>query len=266
GHVPALRHRRVDRPDHAGRRADARPRGEQPADVPALHPQHGSGQQRRDPRADDSRGARVVIGAAGGYLAGRPARQRSALARDRERDRARAGTDAAARTLAGGAPMKADTHVMGPQEFSLVLGGPLYQIWRRLFLAGPALELLSRRMISIPLVAWLPLLVLTTYQGLFVGHTVAVPFIYDFSVHARFLVAVPILLLAEIVVHQRIRRTVQQFLNEGLVTAEILPGFRAAITRTMRLRNSLVIEVGLAVFAFGFGWAIWRGDTGLTNS
>src|SRR5215471_5734081 len=154
--------------------------------------------------------------------------------------------------------MKADTHVMGPQEFSLVLGGPLYQIWRRLFLAGPALELLSRRMVGIPLIAWLPLLVLTTYEGVAVGHAVAVPFVYDFAVHARFLVAVPILLLAEIVVHERILKVVHQFLAEGLVPPETLPGFRAAITRTMRLRNSLVIEVALAVFAFGFGWAIWR--------
>jgi hypothetical protein len=162
--------------------------------------------------------------------------------------------------------MKPDTHVMGPQDFSLVLGGPLYQLWRRLFLSGPALELLSRRLTGIPLVAWVPLLVLTTYQGLLVGHAVAVPFLYDFAVHARFLVAVPILLLAELVVHDRIRRVVQQFLNEGLVTAETLPGFREAIASTMRLRNSLVIEVALAVFAFGFGWALWRGDTGLKFS
>jgi hypothetical protein len=162
--------------------------------------------------------------------------------------------------------MKADTPVVGPQDFSLVLGGPLYQLWRRLFLSGPALELLARRMIGIPLVAWLPLLVLTTFQGLAVGHAVAVPFIYDFAVHARFLVAVPILLLAELVVHERIQRVVQQFLKEGLVPAETLPGFRAVMASTMRLRNSLIIEVALAVFAFGFGWAVWRGDTGLTNS
>jgi hypothetical protein len=33
---------------------------------------------------------------------------------------------------------------------SLVVGGPLFQLWRRLFLSGPALELLVRRMIGIP--------------------------------------------------------------------------------------------------------------------
>jgi hypothetical protein len=55
------------------------------------------------------------------------------------------------------------------QDLSLVLGGPLYQLWRRLYAAGPALELLARRMIGIPLVAWLPLLVLTAYDGVAIG-------------------------------------------------------------------------------------------------
>jgi hypothetical protein len=155
--------------------------------------------------------------------------------------------------------------VSDPYDFSLVLGGPLYQLWRRLFLAGPALELLARRMIGIPTIAWLPLLVLSVWQGHALGG-VKVPFLYDFAVHARYLVAVPILLLAEIVAHDRIRRVVRQFVDAGLVTSETLPGFEAAIARTMRLRNSLLVEVAMAVFVFGFGWTIWRGDTGLAAS
>src|SRR5262245_62272810 len=42
-----------------------------------------------------------------------------------------------------------------PEDFSLVLGGPLYQLWRRLHISGAGLELLVRRMLVIPLVAWL---------------------------------------------------------------------------------------------------------------
>ena len=155
---------------------------------------------------------------------------------------------------------------LGPQDFSLVLGGPLFQLWRRLFLAGPALELLGRRMVGIPTIAWLPLLLLTAYQGLAVGHAVAVPFVYDIEVHARYLIAVPILLLAELVVHQRIRVVVRQFLDTGIVTAETFPGFQAAIVRTMRVRNSLLVELAMVVFAFGFGWTIWQGGTGLAHS
>ncbi len=163
--------------------------------------------------------------------------------------------------------MKSPTRFSDPQDFSLVLGGPLYQTWRRMFLTGPALELLGRRMIVIPSIAWLPLLLLTGYERLIAGRAaVPVPFVYDFEVHARYLVAIPILLLAEIVVHQRVRGVVQNFVDAGIITSEALPGFRAAIDRAMRLRNSMIIELAMVVFAFGFGWMLFRGDSGLTSS
>jgi hypothetical protein len=162
--------------------------------------------------------------------------------------------------------MKSQTPLPELPDFSLVVGGPLYQLWRRLFLAGPALELLARRMIGIPSVAWLPLLLLTAYEGFAIGHTVRVPFLYDLEVHARYLVAIPILLIAEIVVHQRIRVVVRQFVETGIITSETLPAFRAAIASAMRLRNSLVVEITMVVFVFGFGWTIWQGKSGLTGS
>jgi hypothetical protein len=150
-------------------------------------------------------------------------------------------------------------------DFSLVLGGPLYQLWRRLHATGPALELLGRRLILIPLVAWVPLLLLTAYEGLAISG-VRVPFLYDLEAHGRFLVAIPLLLLAEVIVHQRIRPVVRHFVDAGIVTPAILPGFRAAIDRALRLRNSVVIEVALAVAVFGFGWILWKGLGALTIS
>jgi hypothetical protein len=46
-------------------------------------------------------------------------------------------------------------------DFSLVLGGPIFQLFRRSHLAGDALEPLYRRLLIITLVAWLPLLLLS---------------------------------------------------------------------------------------------------------
>ena len=47
-----------------------------------------------------------------------------------------------------------------PPEFSLALGGPLFQLYRRAHLSGEGLELLYRRLLVIPLFTWLPLLLL----------------------------------------------------------------------------------------------------------
>jgi hypothetical protein len=42
-------------------------------------------------------------------------------------------------------------------DFSLVLGGPLFQLYRRAYLSGDALELVRRRVVVIMAIAWLPL-------------------------------------------------------------------------------------------------------------
>lgn len=64
-----------------------------------------------------------------------------------------------------------------PQDFSLVLGGTLFQLLRRSHLSGNALELVQQRILS-PL-AWLPLLVLSALEGHALGGNVAVPFVYS---------------------------------------------------------------------------------------
>ncbi len=148
------------------------------------------------------------------------------------------------------------------EDFSLVLGGPLYQLWRRLHAAGPALELVVRRVVGISLVAWLPLLMMTVYEGLAIGHAIPVPFLYDFAAHVRFLVGIPLFLLAEVAVHQRIRPVVRSFVDAGVVTPDVLPAFQASITRALRLRNSLSVELTLVVFVFGLGWML--GQEGLS--
>src|SRR5687768_3021387 len=136
------------------------------------------------------------------------------------------------------------------EDFSLVLGGPLYQMFLKTRLARPPLELLHRRMLVIPALAWLPLLALTLLEGHALGG-VRVPFLHDIETYARFLIAMPLLILAEPVVHSWTREIVWQFRERGIVPAESMPRFQAAIDSAMRLRNSMTAELLLlaAVFA-----------------
>jgi hypothetical protein len=146
-----------------------------------------------------------------------------------------------------------------PGDFSLVLGGPLFQLLRRSHLSGDALELMRRRLVIIPLLAWLPLLVLSVLEGQALGGSVAVPFLLDVDVHVRFLVALPLLIVAELVVHQRMRFVVRQFLERNLIPKSALPQFDAAIASALRLRNSVLAEVLLIAFVYVVGVLIvWR--------
>jgi len=144
-------------------------------------------------------------------------------------------------------------------DFSVVIGGPLFQALRRAHLAGDALQLVRRRIVAIATFVWVPLLLLSVADGKAWGHAITVPFLYDIDAHARFLVALPLLIVAELVVHRRMRAIVEQFVTLGLVRGAVRERFDAAIASAMRLRNSVVAEVLLIVLVYGVGiLVVWR--------
>jgi hypothetical protein len=146
-----------------------------------------------------------------------------------------------------------------PEDFSLVLGGPLFQLLCRSHLSGNALELLQQRILVISLLAWLPLLVLSVVEGQALGENVAVPFLLDVEANVRFLVALPLLVVAELIVHQRMRFVVRQFLERNLIPQSALTRFDAAVASALRLRNSVLAEVMLIAFVYIVGvLLIWR--------
>ena len=146
-----------------------------------------------------------------------------------------------------------------PRDFSLVLGGPIFQLLRRSHLTDDALGLVQQRIIVISLFSWLPLLVLSALEGKVLGGSVAVPFLLDLEVHVRFLAAIPLLIGAELVVHRRMRFVVKQFLERHLIPESAMTRFDAAIASLFRLRNSVLAEVLLIAFVYVFGiLIIWR--------
>jgi len=146
-----------------------------------------------------------------------------------------------------------------PDDFSLVLGGPLYQLWRRSRLAGSALEMVRRRIVVMVLITWLPLLVLSMVEGRAWGTAVELPFLKDVEMQLRLLLALPLLIAAELVVHQRMRPVVRQFLERGLIPDAARARFEAAVDSAGRLRNSVAAELLLIAFVYTVGVGVlWR--------
>lgn len=144
-------------------------------------------------------------------------------------------------------------------DFSIFLGGPLFQLLRRAHLSDDALQLVRRRIIVISAFAWLPLLLLSGLEGHARGDSATIPFVLDWEVHIRFLVAMPLLIGAELVVHQTLRPLVQQFLKQGLIPESAMPRFDAAIASSFRLRNSVLAEVVLIGLVYAVGiLTVWR--------
>jgi hypothetical protein len=162
-------------------------------------------------------------------------------------------------------PENSDSSVPPPEvpDFSLALGGPLFQLYRRLHLSGASLELVHRRVLIIPLLAWMPLLLLSVAEDHAAGGAMKIPFLHDIETHARFLIALPVLILAELVVHQRISPLVRRFVKRGIVLTEDLPRFKMAVKSAIQARNSVVAEIVLLVLVYTLGLWIWRSQHAL---
>jgi hypothetical protein len=135
------------------------------------------------------------------------------------------------------------------EGFSITNGGPLHRLLVRLGHAGDERRLVLRRTLAAVLIAWLPLVLLSLMQGLAWGRQIEIPFLRDLAVNVRFLVALPILIVAESRIDRRWRTLVLEFLRSELVGEKTLPSFEAVLKRTMRWRDRLLPEALLAFIA-----------------
>jgi hypothetical protein len=160
--------------------------------------------------------------------------------------------------------MTTPTHPQEQPDFSLVLGGPFYQLLRRAHLTGATLEQLPRRILFFALITWLPLAVLSLIEGNPSGTKLT--FLHDVEAQVRFLVAVPVLIGAELIVQWRLRITIMRFVDRGIIRAADIPRFNAAIEAATRLRNALPLELALLLFVYTVGQWFWRSQSALETA
>jgi hypothetical protein len=149
------------------------------------------------------------------------------------------------------------TPFTAPLGFDLVLGGPLYQALRRVRLSDDALGLTHRRIVAAVLILWAPLMVLSALQGVLFGDGMHA-FARDVGFQLRFLVVVPLLIFAELIVHLRLRPLVEEFRVRSLVPPHQSKRFEDAVGEAMRWRNSILAEVILLGVVYVVGLLFTR--------
>lgn len=136
------------------------------------------------------------------------------------------------------------------QNFSIVVGGPVYDLLLRLGLMRHGLPNILRRMVAVIALTWVPLLLLSLRDGAAFGDQVQIPLLSDFSIYGRLVFGLPLLLLAEIVIDPAIRRGVAEFVDARFVRDQELPKFESILRKVQRLRDSWIPEILLFALAF----------------
>lgn len=107
--------------------------------------------------------------------------------------------------------------------------------------------------------AWLPLVVYAFWQQrLLPGGAVPEPLLEHFGIHARYLIALPLLIVAEATTRATFRELLPNFVSGGLLAGDALAAFRAILERASRLRHSRAALAVLVALVFGASWIGWR--------
>ncbi|MGO4505130.1 MULTISPECIES: hypothetical protein [unclassified Dyella] len=127
-------------------------------------------------------------------------------------------------------------------------------VLRRLRLIKPAhrTQALRRVLIAVGL-AWIPLALLCTGQALVTGHDELLhAFFTDIAVHARFVLAVPILILCEYIILPRLDLTAQHFVTSHIIDASDQTRFDEAVASTRRLSLGVWPSAAMTIIVYTF--------------
>jgi len=129
------------------------------------------------------------------------------------------------------------------QSFTLTEGGPGAAFMKQMHLVRPERGAdLGHTVLILIALTWMPLFVLCVFEGLAFGR-VQIPFFYDLAAHVRFLLAVPVLVLADIRVGARLRQVMGHFVAADLVRDDELGKFEQIILDSLRFRDAHVGEI-----------------------
>jgi hypothetical protein len=140
------------------------------------------------------------------------------------------------------------------EPFHIGIGGPFYRLER-----AAHIDKLGRLIPLFIAVTWAPLLALALTEELISGRHE--PLLRDLSVHARLLVALPLLLAAERVLDHTCGVTIGRAFDEGYIPAAATRGVRALLDRVARWRDSSLPESLMLAVALASGVAALTGLT-----
>lgn len=155
-------------------------------------------------------------------------------------------------------------------ELSLFCGGPLYRLQVALHLIRYPQWNLARRALCLLAISWMPLVIITAWlrpedlSGL----------LKDYLVYSRVVIALPVLLIGQLLMETRFRVVIEHVREAQLVSDEDQHKLDSVIASLTRLRDSALPEMLIAASIFtevviigpsrlitGPAWAVSRGST-----
>jgi hypothetical protein len=128
-------------------------------------------------------------------------------------------------------------------DFSLTSSGIFHKLLSGLKMEGTSTRHITKRILFLIAITWLPLLTLSALQGLAFGDKVEIPFWKDFAIHSKFLIILPLLLFAEGPFDFKLKEITIQFFKSGLLDEKDLVRYEEIKKKVNGLADSVWPDV-----------------------
>ena len=129
-------------------------------------------------------------------------------------------------------------------------GGPPLKLEKSLGLIKPNERRSVQRAVLAVLIVWAPLFVISAIESLARGENKLSSLIVDLTVFSRYLIVVPLFILAEDGTIFRLGQIARHFIDAGVITAADRPRFDGIVAQARRLLNSALVEVLVVVITY----------------
>jgi hypothetical protein len=133
-----------------------------------------------------------------------------------------------------------------PTELSLVRGGPSYRTQQASRLTRPDRWNIGRRIAVSIVISWVPLLLITA----FLNPDGLRSFLTDSRVYARLFIAIPALLIGEMVMDRRLREAFRYIRQADLLDPPDMEYMDCVVARLVRIRDSFLPELLILILIF----------------
>ena len=128
-------------------------------------------------------------------------------------------------------------------EFSITRGGLLYRLLIKIGIIRPEKKSAGAQILFFIGLCYLPLLLLSLWEGYHWDSGIDVPFLKEFATAIRFLLVIPLLIIAEAIVDKRVKLTLGQFERSGMITSENRAKFESSKIQADQWTESIWADV-----------------------